>query len=123
VSSPNPAAPGPRRVSFHLLFKNFSLKRYIGSRQTADLTHFLAVVDNGNVIFAQPIGISRLAITIYSRENTSLHGIERAYAVGLHVFDEPLTVNHHIVVDNENDFALCETQAAVDRTIYLPCSG
>jgi hypothetical protein len=32
------------------------------------------------------------------------------------VFNEPLTVNHHIIVDNENDFALCETEAAVNRT-------
>src|SRR5215475_10608280 len=61
------------------LVKDFPLKRHIGSRETADFTHFRPIVDDGDVIFTQPIGISNLAINIYPRENTSLHSIVRAY--------------------------------------------
>jgi hypothetical protein len=94
-------------------FKDFSLKGYIGSRKTADFADLVPVVDDWDVIFTQLIGISRFPIKIDPGENPSLYGIERAYAIGLQMFDQPQRMNDHIVIDNEKNFALCETEASV----------
>jgi hypothetical protein len=112
LAEPRGAWPKPWVEETHFL-KDFSFERHIGSRKTADFADLVPVVNDWDVIFTQLIGISRPPIKIDPGQNTSLYGIERAYAIGLHMFDQPQRMNDHIVIDNEKDFALCETEASV----------
>jgi hypothetical protein len=84
-----------------------------------DLTNIFTIIDNRDVIFTQFIGSAGRPLRSTQAEHV-LHGIERRYAVGLDVFNQPLRVHHYIVIDNEKDFALCRIEASVHRrSTYL----
>src|SRR5262249_45909973 len=119
LAEPRGSRPGSGVKLPHFI-KHFSFKKHFVSGEPAVSTLFPAVVDDRDVIFTQPLGISSLAIDIYPRENTSLHGIERRHAVRLRMLDQTLRVDDHIVVDNQNDFPLRGPQAAVQSVRLAP---
>src|SRR5215510_8868023 len=86
-------------------FKDCSLEGYIASRKTADFTHCVAVVDDGDVIFTQPTRICWAPLGIHPRENPALNRTKFTHTITFPMCNHPPMVHHDIVIHNNQNFS------------------
>ena len=106
------------RVKKPDLLENFALERHIGPGQAADLADIVAIIDDRNIIFPQPLWICEFAFGIHTRQDASLKCIERLPTVTIKMSNNEFGVNDNIVIENEKKITLCGGKSSVESASF-----